>query len=32
VEPRCSDLLQRMQLGEPLSAEQTSFFQTRCTR
>lgn len=32
VEPRCSDLLQRMQLGEPLSAEQTAFFQTRCTR
>jgi len=29
---RCSDLLQRMQLGEPLTPEQTSFFQTRCTR
>lgn len=32
VEPRCSDLLQRMQLGEPLSADQTAFFQSRCTR
>ncbi|MFT3819652.1 MAG: serine/threonine-protein kinase [Rubrivivax sp.] len=32
LEPRCSDLLQRMQLGEPLSTEQTMFFQTRCTR
>ena len=32
IEPRCSDLLQRMQLGEPLSAEQTAYFQTRCTR
>lgn len=30
--PRCSDLLQRMQLGEPLTPEQTSYFQTRCTR
>ncbi len=30
--PRCSDLLQRMQLGEPLSTEQTMYFQTRCTR
>jgi serine/threonine protein kinase len=32
LEPRCSDLLQRMQLGEPLSTEQTMYFQTRCTR
>lgn len=30
--PRCSDLLQRMQLGEPLTPEQTQYFQTRCTR
>jgi eukaryotic-like serine/threonine-protein kinase len=29
---RCSDLLQRMQLGEPLNPDQTSYFQTRCTR
>jgi serine/threonine-protein kinase len=32
IEPRCGDLLQRMQLGEPLTPEQTRFFQTRCTR
>jgi eukaryotic-like serine/threonine-protein kinase len=32
VATRCSDLLQRMQLGEPLSPEQTSYFQSRCTR
>ncbi len=32
IEPRCGDLLQRMQLGEPLSPEQNTFFQTRCTR
>jgi tRNA A-37 threonylcarbamoyl transferase component Bud32 len=29
---RCADILERMQLGEPLSAEQSSFFQSRCTR
>jgi hypothetical protein len=29
---RCADILERMQLGEPLSAEQSSFFQGRCTR
>ncbi len=32
LEPRCSDLLQRMQLGEPLTSEQSAYFQTRCTR
>ena len=32
IESRCGDLLQRMQLGEPLSTEQTSYFQTRCSR
>jgi len=32
LEPRCSDLLQRMQLGEPLTPDQTQYFQTRCTR
>jgi serine/threonine-protein kinase len=32
VDARCNDLLHRMQLGEPLSTEQTNFFQTRCTR
>ena len=32
VTARCNDLLHRMQLGEPLSAEQSNFFQTRCTR
>ncbi|MBL8312588.1 MAG: serine/threonine protein kinase [Rubrivivax sp.] len=29
---RCADILERMQLGEPLSAEQSSFFQSRCAR
>lgn len=29
---RCADILERMQLGEPLSAEQSSFFQNRCAR
>lgn len=29
---RCSDLLQRMQIGEPLTPEQSQYFQTRCTR
>jgi len=32
VAAHCNDLLHRMQLGEPLSAEQTEFFQSRCTR
>ncbi|MBK9360634.1 MAG: serine/threonine protein kinase [Rubrivivax sp.] len=32
AEPRCIDLLQRMQLGEPLTPDQTQYFQTRCTR
>jgi serine/threonine-protein kinase len=32
LDARCSDLLQRMQLGEPLTPEQTQVFQTRCTR
>ena len=29
---RCADLLQRMQLGEPLSAGDNTYFQTHCTR
>jgi len=29
---RCSDLLQRMQIGEPLTPEQSQYFQSRCTR
>lgn len=29
---RCADILERMQLGEPLSAEQAAFFQSRCAR
>lgn len=29
---RCGDLLQRMQIGEPLTPEQSQYFQTRCTR
>lgn len=29
---RCADILERMQLGEPLTAEQGSFFQNRCAR
>jgi serine/threonine-protein kinase len=32
VTARCNDLLHRMQLGDPLSAEQSEFFQSRCTR
>ena len=31
-DPRCADLLTRMQLGDPLSPEQTTYFHTRCTR
>ncbi len=29
---RCADILERMQLGEPLTAEQNNFFQSRCAR
>lgn len=29
---RCADILERMQLGEPLTAEQSNFFQSRCAR
>ncbi|MCC7150741.1 MAG: hypothetical protein IT501_01975, partial [Rubrivivax sp.] len=29
---RCADLLQRMQIGEPLTPEQMQFFQSRCSR
>ncbi len=29
---RCADLSLRLQIGEPLSAEQNAYFQSRCTR
>jgi hypothetical protein len=31
-DPRCNDLLLRMQLGDVLTPEQTTYFHTRCAR
>jgi serine/threonine-protein kinase len=31
-DPRCNDLLLRMQLGDSLTPEQTTYFHTRCAR
>ena len=31
-DPRCAELLQRMQLGDALTPEQTTLFHTRCVR